>query len=61
MVTHKCRTTLREARQQLEEVQTLLEEDLHNITLQEDTSRLEMVVRKEEEYIARGARVCARL
>jgi hypothetical protein len=43
----------------MEEVHTFLE-DLHNTTLQEYATRLELVVRREE-YIARGASVCARL
>jgi hypothetical protein len=34
-----------------------LEEDLHNVTLQEEATKLEMVVRIREDYIARGARV----
>jgi hypothetical protein len=43
----------------LEEVHTFLEEDLHNIVLQEDATWLELVVHREEEYIARGAWVCS--
>jgi len=52
MIVRKHRRELREARQKLEEVCILLEEDLHNITLQEDATQFEMVVRNEENYIS---------
>lgn len=61
MIARKRRRELREARRKLEEVHIFLEEDLHNTVLQEDAARLELVVRREEESIARGARVRARL
>jgi hypothetical protein len=51
MITRKCKRELREARRQLEEVHTLLEEDLRNISLQKDASHLKMVVRKEKHII----------
>jgi hypothetical protein len=38
-----------------------MEENLHNITLQEDETRFEIVVSKHEEYISRGAQVKYRL
>jgi hypothetical protein len=38
-------------------VHILLEEDLNKSTLQEDATQFEMVVHKEEYYIARGAQV----
>jgi hypothetical protein len=38
-----------------------LEEDLHNIALQEEASYLEVVICKDEEYITKGASVSAPL
>jgi hypothetical protein len=46
---------LPDAQLRLEEVRILLEEDLHNVVLQEDVARLEMVVHQEDDYIAKGA------
>jgi hypothetical protein len=53
MIACKHRWELREARKNLEEVHTFLEEDLHNCVLQEDVARLEVVVCREHTYISR--------
>ena len=55
MIVRKNRRTLQEIRKQLKEVWILLEEDLHNITLQAYATHHDKVVCKEEEYIAWGA------
>jgi hypothetical protein len=49
---------MKETRQQLKEAFIFLEEDLHNVVLQEETTCLKEVIGKEE-YVARGARFCA--
>jgi hypothetical protein len=59
MITCKRMRELQEAKRQLKKVHTLLEEDLHNISLQEDVARLKTVVRKEEEDISKREQVHA--
>jgi len=61
MMARKRRKELWVARQKLEEVCIFLEEDIQNVALQEEAAKLEMVVRKGEDYIARGARIRSRL
>lgn len=60
-MARRRRKDLRDAHCRLEEVCIFLEEDLHNVTLQEEVAKLEMIVRKGEDYIARGAQIRARL
>lgn len=60
-MARKRRKEMRVARLRLKEVRIFLEEDLHNVVLQEDAAKLDLVVRKGEDYIARGARVRSRL
>lgn len=54
MIAHKHRRMAQEDMWQLEDVWTLLEEDLPNLYLQKEESPLENVMRKEEEYIVQG-------
>ena len=61
MIARRRRKELRDARSRLEEVRTFLKEDMFNVSLQEEAAGLEMSVRKAEDYIARGARIRARL
>lgn len=61
MISHKHKQELRKDRKHLEETRIFLEEDLHNSTLQEEATCLELVVRMEEDYIAREAKVHAKL
>jgi len=61
MIARRRRKEMRDARNKLEEVCTFLEEDLFNVSLQEEVAKLEMSLRKVEDYIARGARIRARL
>jgi hypothetical protein len=49
------------ARQKLEQVHIFLEEDIHNVALQEEVAKLEMVVTKGEHYIVWGARIWSRI
>ena len=46
MMARKRSKDLLVARQQLEEVHIFIEEDMHNVALQEDAARLEMRVRR---------------
>jgi len=41
----------------IEEICTFIEEELHNVTGQEEDAKLEMVVHKGEDYITRGAQI----
>jgi len=59
MIARKHRQLLQEASQKLEKVCIFIEEDLHNCVFQEAAPRLELAVHKEEEYIAKGARICS--
>ena len=52
----KRRKELQDAWIRLEEVRIFLDEDLHNVGVQEDATKLDMVVHKGEEYIAKGLR-----
>lgn len=61
MMTHERRKELWEARLRIEEVRFFLEENLHNVTLQEETVKLEMVVHRGEDYIARGVQIHSHL
>ena len=61
MMAHQRRRELWDTRQNMKDVRIFLEEDIHNITLQEDTAKLELTIRRGEEYIARGARVFSQL
>lgn len=54
LIAHK-RRELKDARKQLKEARIFLEEDLHNVLLQKEVARLELVIRKK--YIARGTRI----
>lgn len=56
MIAPKKIKELSKARQQLEEVNIFLEEDLHNVTLQEEATKLEMVVHRGKDYINRVLR-----
>jgi hypothetical protein len=59
MMVHKWRKHFQEARGRLEEVHIFLEEDIHNVTLQEKAMKVEMDVCRGEDYIVRGAQVCS--
>jgi hypothetical protein len=61
MMAQKRHREMQEARLHLEEVCIFLPKDIHNVVLQEDVAKLEMVVHKGKEYIAREARVYSRL
>lgn len=61
MIACRRRRELKEARSRLEEVRIFLEENSYNVSLQEEAAKLEMAIRKAEDYIARGAKIRARL
>jgi len=50
---------LQEAIFRLEEIHIFLEEDLHNVTIQEEAAKLEFAVIIGEDYIAKGVCVCS--
>jgi hypothetical protein len=58
MVACSRRKRKKQARKKLAEIHTILEEDLHNVSLQE-ASKEEQVLRRMEEYHAHGAKIQA--
>lgn len=57
IMTQKRRKGMWMAWQRLEEVHIFLEEDLHNLTLQDKVAKLKMDVHLSEDYIARHAQI----
>jgi hypothetical protein len=55
----KAEKELQEVRFRLEEICIFLEEDLHNVTIQEEAVKLEFAVIIGEGYIAKGGHVCS--
>lgn len=49
------------ARQRMDEVHIFLEEDIHNVTLQEEATKLEMTMRRGEDNIANDTKVYSHL
>jgi hypothetical protein len=57
MMAFKWRKELWATQLMIDEICIFVEEDLHNVTLQEEVVKLDMVVPKGENYISSGAQV----